>query len=231
MNNILYGMRGHVDLKEKRPSCKTAHLAAVYIAMGLFWSSSSLEARTICCTLPNKSISCGDTLPPECSNLSYKVALPGQVPYLVESPMSKEELDVIQDQEQKRAEKVRILKEQKLRDTALLSTYPSLAEIDLARDRQIAELDSQIADAKRLVFLAKKSLAQSETAHSEIENSLDGSSADLAAIEKAKSHLQTNQSNVDDAIDFVSKLQQRRREVESRFEADRSRLNKILLAP
>ncbi|HSD36992.1 MAG TPA: hypothetical protein VLC92_05755 [Rhodocyclaceae bacterium] len=107
------------------------------------------QTRTYCCTDASGRRACGDTLPQVCYERAYREVTPGgRVVREVEAPLTSEqrtkrdaELKVQRDKAIKEAEAKR-------RDRVLLDSYASVAEIDARRDREVANIASDLKRAK-----------------------------------------------------------------------------------
>ena len=86
----------------------------------------------------------GDTMPPQCAKKPVvEMSQQGNTVRKFDAPLTPEQLKVIADDKIRNKEKTDRMALQKLRDNALLSTYGAEREFDIARDKEIAYLDSR----------------------------------------------------------------------------------------
>lgn len=112
-------------------------------------------ARITCCDVDGKR-SCGDPPPQECLNRAKTVFNRGVAKEL-EAPLTAEQKAARAAAAEQRAEEEKKAVEQARRDRALRDSYASEKDIDLARDRTIAESEKNAADAQvRLDAALKK---------------------------------------------------------------------------
>lgn len=86
----------------------------------------------------------GDTMPPQCAKKAItEMSGQGSVVKKYEAPMTPEQLKAQAEEQEKRRDTDKKLYEQKLRDFALISTYGSEREFDMARDKDLAAMDAR----------------------------------------------------------------------------------------
>jgi len=86
----------------------------------------------------------GDTMPPQCAKKAItEMSGQGSVLNRYEAPLTPEQLKAQAEEHERRRETEKKLNEQKLRDFALISTYGSEREFDMARDKDLAALDAR----------------------------------------------------------------------------------------
>ena len=86
----------------------------------------------------------GDTMPPQCAKKAItEMSKQGSVVKQYEAPLTPEQIKAQADEREKRREHEKKLADQKLRDFALISTYGSEREFDMARDKDIAAMDAR----------------------------------------------------------------------------------------
>lgn len=91
----------------------------------------------------------GDTPPAGCANVvMYEVSPTGHVLRSIDPTPTPEQLKTRLEQQKKQKEADRIASEQRRKDMALLNTYSSESEIDVARDRNIEPIRSRINGAQ-----------------------------------------------------------------------------------
>lgn len=112
--------------------------AALALGIGL---SLPAAARTFCCTDKAGHRICGDTLPEQCEDRAYK-EVGAQGVRNVEAPLTAEQKAQREAEAARKKEQERALAEQKRKDRALLNTYASEKDIDLLRDRAVADVEA-----------------------------------------------------------------------------------------
>ena len=86
----------------------------------------------------------GDTMPPQCAKKPVvEMSQQGNTVRKFDAPLTPEQLKAIEDDRLRNKEKTDRMALQKLRDNALISTYGTEREFDIARDKEIAYLDSR----------------------------------------------------------------------------------------
>lgn len=118
----------------------------------------------ICCQDPTSGRrTCGDSLPAQCRGQSYRVLdsngnlLREVGPPLTPEQKAQKELEAKQRKEQEAAEK-----EQRRKDQALLDTYASPKDIDLAQQKAETDLNNAIAGATAQIDVARAKLKKLE---------------------------------------------------------------------
>ena len=86
----------------------------------------------------------GDTMPPQCAKKAItEMSKQGSVVKQYDAPFTPEQLKAQAEERERRREHDKKLADQKLRDFALISTYGSEREFDMARDKDIAAMDAR----------------------------------------------------------------------------------------
>jgi hypothetical protein len=94
----------------------------------------------------------GDTPPPGCAAVTmYEVTVSGKVMRVIEPTPSPEQAKVMAAEAERRRQADKIAAEQKRQDMALLSTFSSEKEFDVARDRNIEPIRTRIASAQERI--------------------------------------------------------------------------------
>ena len=128
-----------------RRSLELLCAAALSLPLADAWA-----ATIYCCDDANGRPVCGDVLPAACYGRAYREMGPqGTIKRQVAAPLSAEEIARRKAEEQrKKDDEVRQLKQRRL-DQALLDTYSGVEDIDRRRDREIAEIERSIEDARK----------------------------------------------------------------------------------
>ena len=91
----------------------------------------------------------GDTPPPGCANVPLQeVTRGGTVIRTIQPSMTEEQVKARADAEEKQRQAEKAVAEQKRKDMALLATYSSDKEFDVARDRNIEPLTARIRQSE-----------------------------------------------------------------------------------
>lgn len=123
--------------------------------------SPPVFAKSIKCVDSKGITHYGDTIPPECSDRTV-IELDDKGIPIKENPanMTSEERRAMEVEVQKQAEVAQKEKDQRRRDSALLSTYANENEIDMARDRNVQQLTLSLSNVEARLKTAKAKLAQ-----------------------------------------------------------------------
>lgn len=86
----------------------------------------------------------GDTMPPQCAKKAItEMSKQGSVIKQYDAPLTAEQLKVQDEERERRKEHEKKLTEQRLKDHALIATYGSEREFDMARDKDLATLEAR----------------------------------------------------------------------------------------
>lgn len=170
----------------------------------------------------------GDVPPEGCANVvMYEVSQTGMVLRKIDPTPTPEQERRMREEQEKRKAAERIAAEQKRRDMALLNTYSSEREFDVARDRNIEPIKTRIAAAKERIATLDKHRQEVED---ELEFYKAGSSKSrrrgdrsnappphlLADLERGKKDKATLEA-------AIVKDEQEIEDVKARFETDKKR--------
>ena len=201
-------------------SLRVADLALLVALLAPLASVAQTSSRSIyCCDVGGQPV-CGDILPAACYGRAYREISPfGTVRRHVPAPLTAEEIARRDEAlRQRREAEAAALKQRRL-DQALLETYPNAAEIEVRRDRSLAELDRTIADlrVRETELLARKArLAKEVESHR-------GRSLPHALVEDLL--------NVDGEIvaqrSIIDAKERERESIRQRFEEDRRRYHEL----
>lgn len=125
---------------------------------GLVFSGDVMARFSYCCNDIGGRLVCGDALPPACQNRAYRIKdEKGQLVREVDAPLNPEQKAMREAEKVRKEAEEKRLAEQKRRDTAMLATYPSEKDIDIARDRTLADFDKASGEGqKRFDAVAKR---------------------------------------------------------------------------
>lgn len=123
-----------------------SRLAAALLAAAAF--AAPAAAKTYCCTDKDGHKLCADTMPAQCEDRAYKeIGDRGSV-RSYEAPPTPEQKAQREAEAARKKEAERAVAEQKRKDQALLNTYGSEGDIDVQRDRAVADLEAATKQAQ-----------------------------------------------------------------------------------
>ena len=134
--------------------------AVMLVSAGL---SLSASAKTFCCTDGSGHRVCGDTMPPQCEDRAYKEIGRSGVVRTVEAPLTAEQKAQREAEATRKKEADRIAGEQRRRDQALLNTYASENDIDVLRDRAVADIQTLAKEVQNKLDKATQRKRQLDT--------------------------------------------------------------------
>ena len=113
------------------------------------------------CVDENGKTQIGDTPPAGCAKVvMYEVTPTGRVLRRIEPTPTPEQLKVREEEQRRKREADKVAAEQKRRDMALLATFTSEKEFDVARDRNIEPLNGRIFAAQERIKEIDERLAK-----------------------------------------------------------------------
>lgn len=193
----------------------------------LLWAATLLVATVpasaqlyVCTTKAGKTIT-SDRPPPECSDRAIReLRSDGSTKRVIEPPLTDEQKAQRELDRKKRLQEEDIAREQLRKDRALLEAYSSEAEIDDARDRQLAQRSQMIeVAAKRL------------QAHKDGRKKLDDEKEFYAkrdVPEKLKRAYESNDSLVRSEERIIAALRADIVRINERFDEDRRRFRELV---
>ena len=163
----------------------------------------------------------GETIPPEYADKDRAVInKEGRITKKSVSLTPEEILAKEQAEEKKRSEKEAAL-ELKRRDNALINTYSNEQEIDLARKRNLQQLEARVNSINSQIKTAQGNLL-----------GLQKESDDLAKANKKlpaslREDLQEHQSRLDKLQQDLKKAESEKAALEARYDADKARYREL----
>jgi hypothetical protein len=132
-------------------STRQFSIAALAAAvLGLVITDVASARNSYCCNDANGRLTCGDMLPAACHKRAYRILDDrGRLVKEVEAPLTPEQRVLRDAEETKKAEEAKRADEEKRRNQALLATYPNEKDIDVARDRALADFDKASAETQK----------------------------------------------------------------------------------
>lgn len=132
---------------------KPLSLFAVVLLLGLD-PNTAAAVQITCCDVNNQRV-CGDPPPPQCLHKTKKVFKKG-VAHEVEAPLTAEQRIAREAAVVRKAEAEKLADEQARRDRALRDSYTSEKDIDMARDRALADIEKNASQANARLETAMK---------------------------------------------------------------------------
>ncbi len=139
------------------PECRRAALLIALLGLGV---AAPAAALITCCDVDGRRV-CGEPPPPQCLHKPKTVYNKG-VPKQVEPPPTPEQRAALEAAAARKAEEEKLADERARRDQALLGSYTSEKEIDLARERALAEIEKRATQANARLETALKRQRQLE---------------------------------------------------------------------
>lgn len=197
------------------------HLVPGLLALALLHVPAS-EARVYCCKDARGQQVCGDVLPAACADRGYReLNSQGATVKQVEAPMTDAQRAKRDADAKKAREEEMVRQEQRRRDTTLLNTYTSEREIDVARDRRVADIEELLAR-----------LREQQQTLSERQKKLEKDAAAFTAKGKRvpsgiKDRLDTNGEDLRQIGENIAQKERDLVDTRKRFEEDRARFREI----
>lgn len=197
------------------------HLALAFCALGLL-PTGAAEARVYCCKDARGQQVCGDVLPASCADRGYReLNSQGATVKQVEAPMSDAQRARRDADAKKAAEDERVRQEQRRRDATLLNTYTSEREIDVARDRRVADIEellTRLREQKQTLTERQKKL---ET------DAVNFSSKNKRVPSHIKDRLDTTIEDLRLITENIAAKERDLADTRKRFEEDRARFREL----
>lgn len=197
------------------------HLALALCAVGLL-PAGTAEARVYCCKDARGQQVYGDVLPASCADRGYReLNSQGATVKQIDAPMTDAQRARRDADAKKAAEDERARQEQRRRDTTLLNTYTSEREIDVARDRRVADIEELLSR-----------LREQKQTLSDRQKKLDSDAAAFTARNKRvpshiKDRLETTTEDLRLIAENIAAKERDLVETRKRFEEDRTRFREL----
>jgi hypothetical protein len=105
--------------------------------------------KTYCCTDERGRQACGDSLPRECFGRAYReLSERGTLLRQVEAPLTADQQAQREAALASKKKEERAAMEEKRKNQALLNTYTSEKDVDIARDRALADMESRVKEVQ-----------------------------------------------------------------------------------
>lgn len=167
----------------------------------------------------------GDTLPPEYANRgNSELNSRGMVIRKSERALTADEIRARDSENERKRSDAARLTEQRRTDMALLNTYTSAEEIDVARSRNLQQLDGQIATAQAISLAIKKRLAPLRTQAATLKTGGRPLPAGLTE------DIQSTERELSTAENRLATIQREREDVTRRFDSESKRFRELTQA-
>lgn len=150
-------------------------------------------ARIVCCDVDGRR-TCGDPPPAQCNARAQTVYVKGGTSKSVEAPLTAEQRAAREAEEARKKEEERMAAEQARKDRALLDSYSSEKDIDIARDRVVADIEKNAQDVLIRLEAAQKKQKQLEQEKefylkkpmpAQLQQNIVNNAKELATLQKA----------------------------------------------
>ena len=140
------------------PSMASATKAALLVFALLGMAGATQAANMYCCQDPNSGRRvCSDNLPEQCRGRPYRILDGGgNLIKEVEAPLTPEQKAERLAEEKKRRQEEAAIREQRRKDQALLDTYGSLQDIEVARTRSEGLAKEAIRQTEEKISLIRQ---------------------------------------------------------------------------
>lgn len=160
----------------------------------------------------------GDTLPPEYANQgSSELSKKGLLIKKTEPALTPEQRRIREEEEARRAGQEQRMLQQKRKDAALLNTFSSVEELDLARTRNLQQAEAQIQGAQLRLKSVQARLARQRAQAAALKKAGKPLPADLPR------EIQNSENEAARIRQDTARAQNERDAIQARFDADRQR--------
>jgi prefoldin subunit 5 len=170
----------------------------------------------------------GDTMPVQCAKKPVvEMSKQGSIVRKYDAPLTPEQLKAIEEDKVRNKEKNDKIAVQKLRDNALMSTYGAEREFDMARDKDIAGLDSRRKTLSSRTGDVDKNLAK---LNNDMEFYQAGKSKTSRVKEAPTQLVQDHKRAVHEAEGLraeIERIDKGKEEVRARYEGEKSRWKRL----
>ena len=217
---------------------KLTHFSIVASLAALF----AMPAHALYKCVDEKGIThYGDTMPPQCAKKAItEMSKQGSVVKQYDAPLTPEQLKAQAEESGRRREHDKKIAEQKLRDFALIATYGSEREFDMARDKDLAAMDarkrtlaSRNDDVDKQLAKYQNEMEFYQAGKSKTAKGKDGKGKDVAGKEQKEAPPQLvqdfNRAKADRAnLDSeLVKVNENRTAVTARYDGEKTRWKKL----
>jgi len=123
--------------------------ACICLPLLLALSLPAQAAKTYCCADEQGRQVCGDSLPRECFGRAYReVSEHGTTLRKIEAPLTAQQKEQREAEAANKKKEERAAVEENRKNQALLNTYASEKDVDLARDRALADVENSAKEVQ-----------------------------------------------------------------------------------
>ena len=170
----------------------------------------------------------GDTMPPQCAKKPVvEMSGHGNVVRKYDAPLTPEQLKANDDERIRNKEKTERMALQKMRDNALVSTYGTEREFDIARDKDIASLDSRRDTLTVRTVNVDKNLTK---LNNDMEFYQTGKSKTSKAREAPAQLVQDQRRAANEATAIraeIQKIETGKEEIRNRYDTEKARWKRL----
>ncbi len=170
----------------------------------------------------------GDIMPPQCAKKPVvEMSKHGNVVRKYEAPLSPEQLKANDDERIRNKEKTDRMALQKMRDNALVATYGAEREFDIARDKDIASLDSRRDTLTVRTVDVDKNLTK---LNNDMEFYQAGKSKTARAKEAPPQLVQDQRRAANEATSIraeIQKIEKSKEEIRNRYDSEKARWKRL----
>lgn len=180
------------------------------MSLGLALTAPAAAQLYVCTTAQGKTVS-ADRPPNECAGRPIReLRADGSTRRVIEPPLTEEQKAQREAERERRAEQALQAREQLRKDRALLEAYSSEAEIEDARDRQLAQRNQTIKVAEKRLqehFAVRKKLDDekefylSKEMPNKLKKAFEASNAIIRAEEKIIASLKADIGRINERFD------------------------------
>ncbi len=198
------------------------------IALAFLLASADNAHALFKCTDEKGVTHYGDIMPPQCAKKPVvEMSKHGNVVRKYEAPLTPEQLKANDDERIRNKEKTDRMALQKLRDNALVATYGAEREFDIARDKDIASLDSRRDTLTVRTVDVDKTLTK---LNNDMEFYQAGKSKTAKAKEAPPQLVQDQRRAANEATSIraeIQKIEQSKAEIRGRYDAEKARWKRL----
>ncbi len=203
-------------------------LLSPFIAFALLLAASGNAHALFKCTDEKGVTHYGDIMPPQCAKKPVvEMSKQGNVVRKYEAPLTPEQLKANDDERIRNKEKTDRMALQKMRDNALVSTYGAEREFDIARDKDIASLDSRRQTLTVRTVSVDKNLTK---LNNDMEFYQTGKSKTTKANEAPAQLVQDQRRAANEATAIraeIQKIEASKEEIRNRYETEKARWKRL----
>ncbi len=202
------------------------YLTAIIVAMLI---SQPVSAKMFKWVDEKGAIHYGDSIPPQYSNQgNTELNKRGMVIHKTDGALTQEQLDAKAAAAEKEKLDARTALEQKRKDTALLNSYSNEKEIDMARDRNLLQVDAAIAGTNTRIKAEKAKLAELRKNADSIQKRGKPIPPYLA------DDIKQNEQSINTLNESIKQNEQEKQSIRAKFETEKQHyreLKKLSTAP